>query len=310
MGADHSEHTMTTGFIGLGVMGAAMARNLTIRSPHDVLVFDRDAQATTSVVEVGAVQVNSVVDLVSQSDIVHTCLPGGPQLEEVFAGPGGVLTSTLEGKLFIDHTTAPVDLTRRLAASIEAAGGDYCDAPVARTRQAAVDGTLAIMVGGSADAVRRAQPNLECMGTDISHVGGVGAGQLTKLLNNMVLFQNVRALAEAYSIATGLAGDNNGDESFDFDIDEVFATIAKASGGSFALNNHATRSILPGEFPTNAFSTTYALKDLSYALELAQQAGVDAIGASTTYELMSQAQAKGYGDEYFPVMARLLAPDS
>jgi len=301
---------MRNGFIGLGVMGGAMARNLTTRGGHDVMVFDNHTEATASVVNTGATIAGSVGELVQDCDIIHMCLPGGPELEQVVAGPAGVLAAGISSKLVIDHTTAPVGLTRHLAAEVEANGGQYCDAPVARTRQAAIDGTLAIMVGGTSDAVERARPNLDCMGTDVTHVGGVGAGQLTKLLNNMILFQNVRALAEAHAIAAGLAAGNNEDEGLDFDINEVFGVIGAASGGSFALNNHATRSILPNDFPTNAFSTTYALKDMSYALELAQQAGVDPIGASTTHELMTQTQAAGYADNYFPVMARLLNGDT
>lgn len=305
---------MTMGFIGLGVMGEPMCRNLLNRSDEELVVFDLRPEPAARLAAAGASVGTSVADVVQRSDLVMLSMPGGPELEAVVAGPGGVL-ETLDGadsatacRLLIDHTTAPLGLTRDLAARCQQRGVDYCDAPIARTRQAAADGTLSIMVGGSADGFAAAQPVLTLMATDVTHCGGPGAGQITKLLNNMTLFQNVRAIAEAHAIAVGL-DDHYGDD-LDLDIGTVFDVIAGASGGSFALNNHGRKSILADDYPTDAFPTVYAAKDLSYGLELARQVSVDAVGAETTAELLAATAAAGYRDQYFPVLRRLLGATS
>ncbi|MEL7155547.1 MAG: NAD(P)-dependent oxidoreductase [Actinomycetota bacterium] len=287
----------TIGFIGLGVMGEPMARNLTRAGAHAVSVFDLEPAPVDRLVGDGATAASDVTDLAAGADQVHLSLPGGEQLqgvlEQLLGGP-----VDLAGKLIVDHTTAPVALTRQMGERCRAAGAEYCDAPVARTRQAAIDGTLAIMVGGSQAAFERLAPTLAPVATDVTHCGEIGAGQVTKLLNNMVLFQNVRAIAEAHAIATGL--------DLELDLGTVFDVIAGASGGSFALRNHGMKAILPDTYPDNAFSTLYALKDLSYALELAEQVGVEAVGAETVGRLMEAAAEAGFADEYFPVMRRLL----
>ncbi|MEM7341131.1 MAG: NAD(P)-dependent oxidoreductase [Actinomycetota bacterium] len=286
------------GFIGLGVMGEPMASNLVRSGQWPVSVHDRRPEPVERVAALGATAAGSVAAVVGRSSVVCLSLPGGPELEAVIGGPDGILSCDIAGRVIVDHTTAPVALTRELGAACRAAGAEYCDAPVARTRQAAIDGTLSIMVGGAADAVARVEPVLAAMAADVTRCGEIGAGQVTKLLNNMMLFQNVRALAEAHAIASGL--------DIDLDVATVFDTIAGASGGSFALSNHGMKAVLPDTYPTEAFSTVYALKDLSYALELAADAGVTAPGAETVRTLMEAARDAGHTDEYFPVMRRML----
>ena len=168
-------------------------------------------------VEAGAVDGRSVAGAVDGVDLVLLSLPGGPELETVVAGDGGVLSVVAPGQLVVDHTTAPLGLTRRLADRCRERGVGWCDAPIARTRQAAIDGTLSIMVGGDPDDVSRVEPVLRTMATDVTRCGGVGSGQVTKLLNNMVLFQNVRAVAEAHAIACGLDSTHGPDLGLDID---------------------------------------------------------------------------------------------
>ncbi|MGB5758640.1 MAG: NAD(P)-dependent oxidoreductase [Acidimicrobiales bacterium] len=295
---------MTIGFIGLGVMGEPMCRNLLGRASEPVVVHDLRADVVDRLAAEGAVAARSVAEVVSQAEITLLSMPGGPELERVVAGPEGALSVLAEGQMLVDHTTAPLDVTRDLAARCGELGADYCDAPIARTRQAAADGTLSIMVGGTRTAFERARPVLSLMATDITHCGGVGSGQITKLLNNMMLFQNVRAIAEAHAIASGLA-ELHGDE-LGLDVPTVFDVIADASGGSFALRNHGMKAILPDEYPTQAFSTVYAQKDLGYALDLAAAVGVDAVGARTVGELLEATRRAGFEHEYFPVLRRLL----
>lgn len=295
---------MTIGFIGLGVMGEPMCRNIAAKGKQPVVVHDVRPEPVERLVAAGARGATSIADVTAQADIVLLSLPGGPELKAVMTGDDGVLANIRSGQMVVDHSTAPVALTRELAQRCESAGAQYCDAPIARTRQAAIDGTLSIMVGGSEESFERIEPILGLMATDVTRCGGVGSGQITKLLNNMMLFQNVRAIAEAHAIATGL-DELHGDE-LSLDIDTVFDVITGASGGSFALANHGRKSILPDDFPLEAFSTRYAMKDLSYAIELAEQTGVDAVGAQTVGELLAAAADAGFDREYFPVVRRLI----
>jgi hypothetical protein len=134
------------------------------------------------------------------------------------------------------------------------------------------------------------------MGSDVTHCGGPGAGQLAKLMNNMVLAQNVVALAEALAVAKA-AG---------VDPAVLFDALAKGSADSFALRNHGMKALLPGEFPERAFSTAYMLKDVGYALELAAECGLALSGAENARALLERALAAGFGAEYFPALAKVV----
>jgi 3-hydroxyisobutyrate dehydrogenase-like beta-hydroxyacid dehydrogenase len=152
------------------------------------------------------------------------------------------------------------------------------------------------MVGGDAGTLQVVKPVMDCFAEEITHCGPVGNGQVTKILNNMVLFQTVVALSEAYAIA----------HRSGVDPGLLFETLAKGSADSFALRNHAMKAILPQTFPRRAFSVQYAKKDLAYALELAVDTGVDAQGARRVDRLFELAVARGLGDQYFPVVSRVV----
>ena len=189
-----------------------------------------------------------------------------------------------------------MELTRTLAATFGERGVDYADAPIARTRQAAINGTLSIMVGADDAVFTALKPVLALMASDVTHCGPVGCGQIAKIMNNMVLVQTVVALSEAASIArrAGLP------------TDKLFEVLAKGSADSFALRNHGMKAILPGVFPERAFSTSYARKDLSYALELAEAVGVTVAGAKNADDVLAAAQDAGYADLYWPVISRVV----
>ena len=196
-------------------------------------------------------------------------------------------------------STAPVAVARELGRAFAARGADFADAPVARTAQAAKDGTLSIMVGGDAAVFERLKPYLSCMGTEITHCGPVGAGQAVKLMNNMVVAQTVVALAEALAVARASGA---------VDPRVLFETLTKGSADSFVLRNHGMKSLLPDSHPTQgAFPTSYIIKDLSYALALAESAGVTLEQASTTRRLMEKTAAAGYRDNYYTAVVRTIA---
>ena len=283
------------GFIGLGVMGEPMCRNLALCSGRSVIAFDQDSAPLNRLAKIGVLSAKTVQE-VGAAEIVFLSLPHGDAVSAVCLGKEGLLLQLDAGSTLVDLGTSPVALTREIALLAMERSVAFADAPVARTRAAAEAGTLSIMVGAAASIYTRLEPLLRHMGEDITHCGDVGAGQTVKIMNNMVLFQTVSALAEALHIAR-----RSGVEP-----QVLFETLAKGSADSFALRNHGMKALLPEIFPTLAFSARYALKDNDYALALAEVAGVKAEGAELVARRLQETIDAGYGDDYFPVLSRLL----
>jgi 3-hydroxyisobutyrate dehydrogenase len=283
----------TIGFIGLGVMGEPICRNLVKKSGARVLAFDLAAEPLARLSEQGAAVAASVAEVVADSELVFLCLPSAKQVRAVFEGDG-ILKNIRKTQVVVDLGTSSVKQTREFAKLLQASGASWADAPIARTRQAAQDGTLSVMVGATPELYTSIEPLIRCFATDVTHCGDVGAGQVTKILNNMVVFQTVNALAEAVAVAK-----RNGVEPA-----LLLDTLSKGSADSFVLRNHGLKAIVPGNFPERAFSTEYALKDLSYALELAADAGIRIRGAELIGKVLQEAIDAGSGDAYFPVIAR------
>jgi 3-hydroxyisobutyrate dehydrogenase len=283
----------TIGFIGLGVMGEPICRNLVKKSAAAVIAFDLAPEPLARLREEGATAAAFVTEVVGRSDIVFLCLPSAKHVRGVFEGDG-ILRNIREGQVVVDLGTSAVNQTRDFARQLQAKGAAWADAPIARTRQAAQDGTLSVMVGASPELYAAIEPLIRCFATDVTHCGDVGAGQVTKILNNMVLFQTVNALAEAVAVARRSG----------VDPALLLDTLSKGSADSFALRNHGIKAIVPGNFPERAFSTEYALKDLSYALELAADAGIKIRGAELIGKVLQEAVDAGSGAAYFPVIAK------
>ncbi len=178
------------GFIGLGVMGEPMCRNLARKHRGKVIAHDLRPEPLKRLSVDGVSAARSIGEIAAQADVIFLSLPGEPQVRAV-----GLELSRIArpGQAIVDCSTAPVALARELAATFTARGAHFADAPVARTRQAAIDGTLAFMVGADAFLFHRIEPLLRAMGTDIIHCGPPGAGEAGKLLNNMVLSVRRRA---------------------------------------------------------------------------------------------------------------------
>ena len=283
----------TIGFIGLGVMGEPICRNLVKKSGRRVLAFDLAAEPLARLRGDGAEIAASVADVLKQNDLVFLCLPSARHVRAVFEGDG-ILQNIKPRQVIVDLGTSSVSQTRDFAKQLAAKGASWADAPIARTRQAAQDGTLSVMVGTTPGLYDAIEPLIRCFATDVTHCGDVGAGQVTKILNNMVLFETVNALAEAVAVAR-----HSG-----VDAKLLLETLSKGSADSFALRNHGMKAILPGVFPERAFSTEYALKDLSYALELADDAGLKLRGAELIGTILQEAIDAGSGENYFPVIAK------
>jgi 3-hydroxyisobutyrate dehydrogenase len=291
----HLRPISTLGFIGLGVMGEPMCGHLARRSGRPVLAHDlhKEPLDRLAAESVAAAQPAGIA---SRCDLILLSLPDGKAVASVIAELEPHLQA---GQCVVDTSTSSVPLAREIGARLAARGIGYADAPVARTREAAASGELSIMVGASDAVFTHIRPILEMMGTDVTHCGPVGCGQVVKILNNMLVFQNTAALAEAIAI-----GRRNG-----VSPEVLLPTIAKGSGDSFVLRSHGMKSMLPRDFPERAFSTRYAIKDLSYALEMAAASGLAVPGAELTMQRLKASEQAGNAEKYHPAVLMLIDPE-
>ena len=283
------------GFIGLGVMGEPMCRNLAVKQAISVLAYDTQ-QAPLDRLSQVIVAAKSVGQVMRDVDLVFLSLPSGEVVAKICEQADGLLENCRAGQIVVDLSTSPVELTRELYEKFKEKGVLLIDAPVARTRAAAESGTLSIMVGAQEAEFEQIKPYLSTFATEITLCGPVGSGQVVKILNNMVLFETIAALSEARAIA----------QKAGVDPKKLFETLALGSADSFALRNHGLKAIIPGDFPERAFSVEYAAKDMRYALDLAEQTNVDAAGARNVRRLFELAVARGEGELYHPVISRAL----
>ncbi len=290
------EQLKQIGFIGLGVMGEPICRNLAVKSGFTLVAFDRDPAPLERLKASGVQNGGSIRGVVGGSDVVFLSLPSGEVVSQLAHAPDGLLAVITAGQVVIDLSTSPVDTTRQLAQAFASRGAVFIDAPVARTRAAAEAGTLSVMVGGEASVFEKVRPLIAHFANEITLCGPVGCGQVVKILNNMILFEIGVAIAEAKAISTH-AG---------VDPALLFDTLSKGSGDSFALRNHGMKAMIPDQFPLRAFSVQYARKDLGYALRLASEAKVDAQGARNADVWFDKAIKAGLGEQYWPVISRLI----
>jgi 3-hydroxyisobutyrate dehydrogenase-like beta-hydroxyacid dehydrogenase len=286
----------TIGFIGLGVMGGRMCCNVVRKHPAPVHAFDLDPAAVAAVAAVGARAANSIADVAAASDIIFLSLPGGKQVNEVCFGKDGIAAKGERGRIVVDLSTTSVAEARAVGARLAAAGMEFADAPVARTREAAAAGTLSIMVGASPALFASIEPLLRYLGSDVTHCGAIGCGQVVKLINNTLVFEHVVALAEMMIVG----------ERVGVAPDVLLQAVSKASGDSFVLRNHGMKAMLPRMFPERSFPPEYVLKDLGYTIELAQSCGVQPRLPTLVQDYYQTAIDRGWGGRYFPVIIKLV----
>ena len=281
------------GFIGLGVMGGGMCANVVRKHPGPVHAFDMNPDALDALVGAAAVRAGSIADVAGAAGTILLSLPGGKQVAAVC---DEIARHARAGSTVIDLSTTGVGEARAVAHVLAQHDIAFADAPVARTRQAAQAGTLSIMVGASGGLFERILPLLRYMGSDVTHCGEVGCGQVVKLINNTLLFENVAAIAEMMVVAerAGVAPA------------KLVEAVSLGSGDSFALRNHGLKAMVSREFPDKAFPAPYVLKDLGYAIELAGGCGVDAVMAERARGYYQAAIDAGIGDKYFPAIIELV----
>jgi 3-hydroxyisobutyrate dehydrogenase len=272
------------GFIGLGVMGGAMAARL-LEARYPLVVNNRTKSKANRLVSRGARFVDTPAEVVANSDVVLICVADTPDVVEIVRGTNGLLGSARAGLVVIDHSTISPSATRELARELAERGTTLLDAPVSGGDVGARDGTLSIMVGGDADAFDRVEPILKKLGSTVTHCGPSGTGQLTKLVNQILVSVTNLAVCEALTFA----------RKHDLKLDKTIAALAAGAGGSWQLSNLGPRMIA-GDFRPG-FSINLQQKDLRLVLQAAEESKTSLPAASLVHQLFTAAQAAGHGKD-------------
>jgi 2-hydroxy-3-oxopropionate reductase len=271
------------GFIGLGIMGRPMARNL-LKAGYALVVWNRSRPGIDALVADGAEEADSPRAVAERVSAVITILGDSPDTEQVALGERGIIEGAHEGLVHIDMATISPAVTRAIAARYAEAGIEMLDAPVSGGEQGAIDGTLSIMAGGKPEVFERCRPLFEAMGRTIVYCGPTGSGQVVKLCNQVVVGLNNLAMSEALVLAAK-AG---------VEPATMVEAVRAGAGSSWALQNLAPR-ILAGDFKPG-FKVAHQQKDLRLALELANQGSAPLPGTALVHQLFAALEAEGLGD--------------
>ncbi len=272
------------GFVGLGIMGQGMVRNL-LKAGFEVCIWNRTASRMAPLIEAGAKRASGPSDLASKCDIIVTCVSDTPDVREVVLGKNGIIRGAKPDALLIDMSTISPHATREMAAKLEEKGVHMLDAPVSGGSEGAAKGTLSIMIGGDAKQVERAMPYFKAMGKTITHVGGHGAGQMVKLVNQILVVVNMLAVGEA--LLFGQAGG--------LDLHKTLEAVTQGAAGSWMLINRGPQVLERDWRP--GFTIDLQQKDLRLVLEAADQMGVPLMGTNMVFNLYRTLQRAGLGAE-------------
>ena len=271
---------MNIGFIGLGIMGKPMAKNL-LKAGYSLVVYDIMATPVAELVEAGATAGTSPKDVASKCDLIITMLPNSPHVKTAVTGPNGVIEGAKPGSIVIDMSSIAPAASRELAAALAAKGIEMLDAPVSGGEPKAIDGTLSVMVGGREAVFAKVKDVLLKMAASVVLCGDIGAGNVTKLANQIIVALNIAAMSEAFVLATK-AG---------VDPERVFDAIKGGLAGSTVLNAKAPM-VLQGNYKPG-FRIELHIKDLQNALDTAHESGVPIPLTSQVMEIMQALKVDG-----------------
>ena len=273
----------TIGFIGLGIMGRPMARNL-MKAGYSLVVHNRSRAAVEELTKEGAKAADSPQAVAAQTEIVITMLPDSPDVDLVYAGERGVFTGARKGMLLVDMSSISPVVARKLARAAEAKGAEMLDAPVSGGEVGAINAALSIMIGGNAPAVERAMPIFQALGKNIVHIGDAGAGQVAKAANQVVVGLTIAAVSEAL-VLSAKAG---------VDPAKVRQVLLGGFAQSRILDAHGQKMLERNFKP--GFRIRLHEKDLSIALATAREYGVSLPLTAITDQMMITMKATGRGD--------------
>jgi 3-hydroxyisobutyrate dehydrogenase len=295
---------MNVAFIGVGAMGRPMLANVLAKG-FTVTAYDIVPAALDAAVKLGAKAASSAADAAKAGDIVVTIVPSSSHVEAVYLGKGGVLEGVAAGRLCVDMSTVDPATSQRIGAALAAKGARFIDAPVSGGVGGATAGTLAIMIGGDAGDVEEARPVLATMGTNLIHVGPIGAGEVAKLCNNLIAGVAAVAVSEAFRIAEG----------FGVDPKVLTNVIAKSSGNTWFMEKaHPVPGIVPTAASSNdyaaGFTTDLMAKDLGLAVTAARQLRVPVMVSPIAQQVLRLASSHGLGKKDFSSVYLFLKPSS
>ena len=272
------------GFVGLGIMGQGMAANL-LKAGFPLTVWNRTVTRMQDLVGLGARAGANPADVAARSDIIVLCVSDTPDVREVVLGEHGVIHGAQPGALVIDCSTISPQATREMATVLAEKGIFMLDAPVSGGSEGAAKGTLSIMVGGETEQFERALPVLHAIGKTITHVGGHGAGQTVKLVNQVLVVGNCIAMCEALMFA----------QAGGVDLQKTYAAISQGAAGSWMFTNRAPQIMARDWRP--GFTIDLQQKDLRLVLEAADELGVPIPVTGMVFQLYRTLQAHGLGSE-------------
>ena len=271
---------MNIGFIGLGIMGKPMAKNL-LKAGHKLVVYDIVAPHVGELVQAGATAGESPKDVASRSELIITMLPNSPHVKQAVLGKNGVIEGAKPGSVLVDMSSIAPLVSREVAAELATKGIEMLDAPVSGGEPKAIDGTLAIMVGGKEAVFEKVKDVLLKMGASAVLCGEIGAGNVTKLANQIIVALNIAAMSEAFVLATKSG----------VDPERVFNAIKGGLAGSTVLNAKAPM-VLEGNYKPG-FRIELHIKDLQNALDTAHEIGVPIPLTSQVMEMMQALKVDG-----------------
>ena len=270
------------GFIGLGIMGRPMARNL-LKAGYSLVVHSRSRGPVDEIVKAGATEAASARDVAAQCDVLITMLPNSPEVEQVALGPNGIIEGARRGLIFVDMSTISPIVSQKIGKALEPKGVALLDAPVSGGEKGAIDGALSIMVGGDKDVFERVLPIFQAMGKTITLLGPLGFGGFTKLANQIIVAVNLTALAEALTLG----------KKAGLDRDLLLTALAGGLAGSKCLEqkraNYVSNTYNPG------FKVDLHYKDLGLIMESARALGVPLPATAVVQELFNALRVKGRG---------------
>ena len=272
------------GFVGLGIMGRGMVRNL-LKNGFSVRVWNRTVTRSEELAADGAVIGSSPADVAAHSDVIITCVSDTPDVQAVILGANGILHGAAAGSLVIDMSTISPQATLEMAAQLNAKGVQMLDAPISGGSEGAARGTLSIMIGGDAADVERAMPVFQAMGKTITHVGVQGAGQTVKLVNQILVVGNCLAMCEALLFA----------QAGGVDLEKCLAAVSGGAAGSWMLANRGPQIMRRDWRP--GFTINLQQKDVRLIMKEADDLGVPVLATGLIFNLYRTLQEKGLGEE-------------
>ena len=287
---------MKVAFIGMGTMGAPMALNI-LKAGHEVTVHNRTREREVPLSDAGAKRADSPKEAVGGAEITITCVSDTPDVEAIILGDDGVLHGAEQGSIVIDMSTISPTATRRIAELLAEKGVQMLDAPVSGGSEGAQKGTLSIMVGGDEQALKKSEPVLAAMGS-ITYLGPIGAGQLTKAINQIVVAGTYWSVAEG--LALGLKAG--------LDMEKVVQAVGGGAASSWAMLNRSG-NMINNQYPLG-FKVQLHRKDLNIALNVARELGVTLPVAAYVEQVETGLITRGHGDEDISVIARSVRESS